>query len=816
MNVSYRWLKQIAPGIQEDPDALADRLGMLGAPVEEIERPGAGLGDIVVGRVLSTGPHPDADRLSLCRVEAGGEERDVVCGAPNVEQGALYPFAPVGATLPGGMQIRRAKIRGIHSEGMLCSEAELGLGRDASGIMRLSDELSPGTSLVDALGLDDTRLTLEVTPNRPDLLSIAGVAREVAPDGHHGIELTPFPAPGSDERTDATLPAIDLRRSARQGEAGGVSVGIEDAAGCPRYIAVVIEGVEIGPSPAWLAARLRAIGQRPINNVVDATNYILHELGQPLHAFDADLLKGPAIIVRRARAGETLTTLDDVERKLTSDMLVIADAEDAVAVAGVMGGAESEVSGTTTRVLLECAHFEPGTIRSTARALGLSTDASYRFERGADLEGMAQAAHRAVELIHAVAGGRVVEAAADIYPEPQEAPIVALRPARVARVLGEDIPPEDVERLLGQIGFELQDRTDGELLFRVPGFRWYDVTREIDLIEEVARRYGYDRFDDTPRAYRPTAVPDAPLAGLEDRLRDFFAAQGLLEARSISMAPESAGAVALLRPLSADEGFLRSTLAHGLLRATELNQARGVRDVRLYEIGTTFHPTAPDERPREESCAAVVLTGRSRPAHWSGEVPDWDIWDLRGMAESLVATLDPAGGEVAPLAGDDDPGTLVLPGLLRPGTQLALRAHGTLVGVAGEAAPDAVDAPAWAAPAFVLEVRLTDAMAERRRPVLEPVPTQPPSDRDLALIVPDAVPAAAVATTIRASAGELLETIEVFDVYTGKGVPAGSRSIAYRLVFRHPERTLKDAEVDQSVDRVLSTVRDVHGVERRG
>ncbi|MEJ2503320.1 MAG: phenylalanine--tRNA ligase subunit beta, partial [Gemmatimonadota bacterium] len=689
MNVSYRWLREIAPGIQEDPDALAERLGMLGAPVEEIDRPGARLGDIVVGRVLSTGPHPNADRLSLCRVDTGRTEHDVVCGAPNVEEGGLYPFAPVGATLPGGMTIRRAKIRGVHSEGMLCSEDELGLGRDASGILRLADGLDPGTPLVDALGLDDTRLTLEVTPNRPDLLSLAGVAREVAPDGHHGIELAPFPAPDSEERTDAHLPPVDLRRAEREGRAGGVAIRIDDPRGCPRYIAAVIDGVEIGPSPAWLAARLRSIGQRPINNVVDATNYILHELGQPLHAFDADRLNGPAIVVRRARPGETLTTLDGVDRTLTSEMLVIADAEDPVAVAGVMGGADSEVSGTTTRVLLECAHFDPGTIRSTARDLGLSTDASYRFERGADPEGMERAAHRAVELIQAVAGGRVVEEATDVYPEPRVAPRVALRPARVARVLGEEIPADEIVRLLGQIGFELEDRGADTLHFRVPGFRRYDVLREVDLIEEVARRYGYDRFDDTLRSYRPTAVPDAPIASLEDELRDFFVAQGLLEARSISMGPESAGSVPLLRPLSAEEGYLRSTLVHGLLRATELNHARGVRDVRLYEIGTTFHPGPPGERPREEARAAVVMTGRIHPPHWSRETPDRDLWDLRGLAESLVGRLDPETGEIGPLA-DDEGADLMLPGVYRPGPGLALRAHGHLVGVAGEVAPGAV------------------------------------------------------------------------------------------------------------------------------
>jgi phenylalanyl-tRNA synthetase beta chain len=813
MNVSYRWLREIAPGIQAPPEELADRLGMLGAPVEETARPGAGLEDVVVGRVLSSRPHPNADRLSLCEVDAGADApARVVCGAPVIEEGGLYPFAPVGAKLPGGVTIREAEIRGESSAGMLCSEAELALGRDSAGIMRLADGLAVGAPLAEALRLDDTRFTLEITPNRPDLLSHVGVARELAPDGHHGIELPPFPAADSDERTDATMPPVEFRRHEESGSAAGVRIGIEDTDGCPRYIGVLIEDVEIGPSPAWLASRLRAIGQRPINNVVDATNYVLHELGQPLHAFDLDRLKGPAIVVRRARPGETITTLDDVDRTLSPDMLVIADAEDPTAVAGVMGGAGSEVSAPTTRVLLECAYFEPRTIRRTARALGLSTDASYRFERGTDIDGMERAAHRAVELIQALAGGHVVEEAVDVYPAPAVPAPVGIRPQRVERLLGEPIDAETIEELLVHLGFELHERTDAALSFLVPGFRRHDVTREVDLIEEVARRFGYDRFDDGLRAFRPTAVPEAPLSRLEDALRDFFAARGLLEARSVPMAPEQAGEVELLRPLSAEEGRLRSTLAHGLVRAAELNMARGVRNVRLFELGTTFH-TAGDPLPAEEIRAAALLTGAARPQHWSGEAADYDLWDIKALASALVGAV--GGGTVEPL-GEDDRGNLVLPGTLEPDTLLGIRFDDELVGVAGRVAADAVDAPAWAASTFVLEMRVTDAMTGARRPVLAPIPTQPAIDRDLALLVPRSLAAAEVEAAIRGSGGELLEAVDIFDVYTGESVADGVRSIAYRLVFRHPERTLKDAEVDGAVERVLERLKDEYGVERRG
>lgn len=815
MNVSTRWLREIAPGIRETPEALAERLGMLGAPVEAIDRPGAALGDIVVARVMTAGKHPNADRLSLCEVDPGtGERLRVVCGAPTIVEGGLYPFAPVGATLPGGTRIRKAKIRGETSNGMLCSERELGLGKAHEGIMRLPDTLSPGARLVDALDLDDVRFTLEVTPNRPDLLSHVGVARELAPDGHHGIELPPFPEPGSGERTDARVPPLELRRADRSGAVAGVQVRIEDADGCPRYMAAAIDGVEVGPSPDWLAGRLRAIGQRPINNIVDATNYVLHELGQPLHAFDADRLGGSAIVVRRAAAGETIVTLDDVERKLDASMLVIADGERPTAVAGVMGGAGSEVGPGTTRVLLECAYFDPKTVRATARALGLSTDASYRFERGVDRDGMERALHRTVELVQTVAGGDVHEESLDLYPSPVEAPVVRVRPSRVERVLGEPIPGDEVRRMLEHLGFELREAGDDALAFTIPGFRAHDVAREVDLIEEVARRYGYERFGDALRPYRPNVVPEAPLSVLEDRLRDRLAGAGLLETRSVPMAPDGAGSVPLERPLSAEEGRLRSTLTYGLLRAVELNHARGVRDVRLFEIGTTFHPTPAGELPEEHTRVAAVLTGRRRPPHWTGEPADWDLWDVRGLLEELARDLGLDGSSVGPLG--QDPGSLALPGSHREGAAFGLWAEDALVGVAGEVAGSAIDAPAWAAPAFALEVRLTDAMAARRRPALEPVPNRPASDRDLALLVPDTLPAADVEATIRGAAGPLLEDLSIFDVYTGQGVASGVRSIAFRLVFRDPERTLKDEEVDAAVGRVLKRLEDAHGVERRG
>jgi len=807
MDISLRWLRALAAGLTDDAVEAADRLAMYGAPVDEVIRLGESLGDIRIARVVEAGRHPNADRLSLCRVDAGtGELLSVVCGAPNVRAGAYYPFAPVGATLPGGITIRKAKIRGETSEGMLCSERELGLGRDHAGIMELHGEFEPGAPFLEAVGLDDARLVVDVTANRPDLLSHIGVARELAPGGVAGIELPAFPG-GEATVGEAALPA---RRVGREGVVGGVRVRIEDPAGCPRYLAAVVRGVRVGPSPEWLASRLRAVGQRPINNIVDATNYVLHELGQPLHAFDLDRLAGPAIVVRRAAAGERMRTLDGVERSLAADMVVIADADRAVAVAGVMGGEESEVTAETRDVLLECALFEPKSIRRTRRALGLSTDASYRFERGVDPEGMELAARRAVALIVAVAGGTPEDVLLDVNPSEWQAPVVELRPARVAHVLGTELAEEEIVSLLEPIGFRVEGRMPaGALRVRVPGYRSYDVSREIDLIEEIARRRGYGTFGEEAGAYRPGTVPPDPLAGLEARLRELLVARGFLEARGLPFAPEAEGDVVVLNPLSATEGRLRRALVPGLLRRLEYNFARGQRHIRLFEIGTVFAP-APDGRsvPAEATRVAAVMTGARTPPHWSEQVPAYDLWDLKGVLAEVAREL--AGGEVevAPVAGDVDG--------LPFATAFRATAAGVAIGSGGLVQSSAVDAPPWADPVYALELELRPEMAQRRAVTFTPLPAFPAIERDVALLVPDAVEAARVEAAIRHTGGELLEAVFPFDVYRGKGIPERTRSIAYRLRFRAMDRTLTDAQADRALNRVLRQLREELGVERRG
>ncbi len=800
MNVSYRWLLDVAPGLDADPEEVAERLAARGAPVEGMKRLDAGLDGVRVGRVAGVRPHPDADRLVLCDVEAGAGAVQVVCGAPDVEAGRLYPFAPPGTTLPGGTSIEEAEIRGQTSRGMLCSERELGLGRDRSGLMELAPGLEVGAPLVEALELDDVRFDVEVTPNRGDLLSHLGVAREIAPGGDAGLRL---PAVPGEKGTDAR-PV----RDPEEVEASGARIRIEEPDDCHRYLGAVIRGVEVGPSPPWLAARLRAAGAQPINNVVDATNYVLLEMGQPLHAFDLDRLADRTVVVRRAEEGERLTTLDGVERTLTPEMLCICDAERPVALAGVMGGADSEVSEGTSDVLLECALFEPTRVRAARRALDLPTDASHRFERGVDPDGMVDALLRAVEIIVATAGGTLEREILDVRPRPWTGLEVPLRPSRVARILGVRFTPEGLEELLTPLGFTVSDGEGEALRVSVPGWRSYDVTREVDVVEEVARAHGYDEFPRELGPYRVGTVPDHPLFLLEDRLRDLLVARGFLEAQLPAFAPEDEGEVSLLNPISAEEGALRTSLLPGLLRRVEHNFARGTRDVRLFELGTCFFDDPGEKRPREETRVAVVATGRRRPPHWSTRDELVDLWELKGLLEDVVPRARVEDGVVVPGAPEG--------GLLDSGRGFTVKdADGEVVGAGGRIRSGEVDAPPWAEDVFALEVTLPAEPRPAPVPVYEPLPSFPGVDRDLALVVPADLPVETVRGAIVEAGGRHLTAVEVFDVYEGEGIPSGTRSVAFRLHFASPERTLTDDDVDEATDDVVRTLKEELDVEPR-
>jgi phenylalanyl-tRNA synthetase beta chain len=798
--LSRRWLEAML-GRVLDPGDLERRLSMLGAPVENVVPLHQDLGDVLIAEVLEVKKHPNADRLSLCLVNAGGVSSvEVVCGAPNVQAGKKYPYAPVGAVLPGGVQLERRKIRGVESNGMLCSAKELGLGDDHAGIMQLDTEAAPGGRFLDVVPVADHQIVIEVTANRPDLLCHKGVARELGASLGAVVKLPEIPG----AQVGGSGGGQAVRRSgggSAQGVVDGVEIRLEDTEGCPRYMAAVIRGVRVGDSPPWLAQRLRSVGQRPINNVVDATNYVLFELNQPLHAFDHAKLRGPAVVIRRARAGEKVVTLDGVGRTLTPEMTAICDAERPTIIAGVMGSAESEVSVMTTDIVLECAYFQPTRIRRTRRALELSSESSYRFERGIDMPGMPDALHRAITLIVAVAGGELREPPLDLWPAPIEERTIFLRPERVGRLLGMPVERAEIEQLLSSIGFFVAPK-DARLAVQIPGWR-PDVTREVDVIEEVARLKGYGAFPDELRPYRPGSVPDAPVERAKARVRSHLAQGGCYEARTFPLGPaDGPDAIAVLNPMSAEEAHLRTRLLPGLVRRVEHNWAARTRDIRLFEVGTVFRWGKGEGgkgtgAPEEWTSVAAVLTGARRPPHWTdgAKVPDMDIWDLKHHFELAVGLASPSSRLRAAEGG--------------PGWE----AIGPAEAVVGWAGVLEGDAPVWAAPLFGFEVRLglDDRLPVRYRPL----PLTPAVERDLALVLPPGVTAAAVADLLRRHAEPLLDTLTVFDEYRGPGIPPEQRSVGWHCSFRDPSRTLRENEVDTILAAALQALEAELGVRRR-
>ncbi len=780
MNISRRWIEAFL-NRKLDAREMADRLVMLGAGVDAIEPLHPGLEQVVVGLVEKAEPHPNADRLRVCLVNDGsGTSMHVVCGAPNVTAGKKYPFARVGTTLPGGITLDRRKIRGEVSEGMLCSARELGLGQDHDGILELHTDAAPGTRLLDALPVDDDRLVVDVTPNRPDLLGHKGVARELAWSYNTPFRLPQIPAAPSEGL--GTLRRIDANR----GKVDGVTVGTDDPEGCRRFTAVVIRGVKVGPSPAWLRDRLAAVGLRSISNVVDATNYALLELNHPMHAYDLAKVRGNEVVARRARNGETVVTLDGVERKLTSDMVSIYDAQGSVGVGGVMGGANTEVSETTTDLLLECAWFEPRRVRRTRKALGMSTDASQRFERGVDLWGLPEAQRRLADLILATAGGQVLDAV-DVWPIITNPPRIFLRVARVQQLLGASLPVSAIEKYLVAVGCTVLYKPDDErLAVDVPGWR-PDLESEVDLIEEIARLHGYDNFPIDLRPYRVGRLGDSPLDNAINQVRAGLVELGLLEATLLPMgAAEGPDSVRLLNPLSAEDSHLRETLLPGLARAVQANWSHQNRDIRLFEIGTGFRMAGAGQRPDESMRVGGVQTGARSPSHWSegGKSPEYDLWDLEAVFRAAVALANPAAQVQVDTGG-----------------WVARTENGRL---AGRAVQVDLVPPAWAAPVFGFEIEIA---ADVRPPVrYAPLPTTPSAWRDVTLLLGPGVTAAGVEDAMRATAGKLLETVTVISQFRSAQIGENQRAVQFRMVFRAPDRTVRDEEIDSAVARVLKAL----------
>lgn len=813
MNVSYQWLQSLVP-FEGTAAELRDLITSHSATVDELVALRADLAPIVVARVVEAARHPDSEHLSVTKVDAGtGQLLDVVCGAPNVAAGKLYPFAPTGTVMPAGLKIERRKIRGAVSDGMLCSARELGLGGDHEGILELDLDVQPGTPLLDAIPAGDSRLVVDVLANRPDLLSHRGIAREVAAVTGKPLALPPLEGAGG--------PIATARRAEGSGETGSTRVKLEEGAALARrYMGVVIRGIKVGPSPDWLVARLEAVGSRSINNVVDATNYVLWELGQPTHAFDLAKLESNTVVVRRARPNETLVTLDGVERKLSESLTVIADLLRPVAIAGIMGGRDSEVTDGTTDIFLEVASFDPARTRAGRKELGMGTDASYRFERGVDPEMAAEALDRCARLVIAVAGGSIAGAPLDLYPAPPTPRTAPLRAARVARVLGTPVPIDKAARILRSVGCTVKPAGSDAVDVTPPSWRG-DLVEEIDLIEEVARLHGYDAIPGTLRGVRPSAVRDDPQWIAADRVRTALVGAGLLEVRPLPfVAGAEQGYVRVCNPLAENESYLRREVLETLARRAEHNLAHMQGNVRIFEVGAVFAP-AEGPLPAEELRVGCLVMGDRDPAHFTAPKPQaFDEWDAKWLAQTLATAAYP--GKTVELRQAAGSGSECLWDIVVAGTRL------------GHVSQVTLDAPVWAAAPFGVELSLGSvasadvaapgehahettqaAEAERAFAPYRALPTTPASEFDLALLVRDDQRAEEVGSVIRSAAGDLLESLTVFDSYTGNGVPAGYRSLAWRLVLRHPERTLRDKEIEGRRAKILATLEKELDVRQR-
>ncbi|MFL5890949.1 MAG: phenylalanine--tRNA ligase subunit beta [Solirubrobacteraceae bacterium] len=826
MRLPLAWLRDYC-----DPplttEQLAERLDLTGTEVGFVEHHGVGALDrFVVGRVLEAEQHPDADRLSVCRVEVGnGDVAQIVCGAPNVAAGQIVAVARPGAVMPDGTELGRAKLRGVESDGMILAEDELGIGTDHAGILVLDDDLRPGQPLVDALPISTDVIELEITPNRPDCLGVYGLAREV-----HAITGAPLAAPPWSVDPGAT------------GEVPAASVVVEDPDLCPRFTARVYEDVRVGRSPPWLKARLMAAGQRPINNVVDVTNYVMLLTGHPLHAFDLDRVAGGRLVVRRARGGEQIELLDGAVRTLDDPMVVILDGEGPTSLAGIMGGSRSEVADDTTRVLMEVASWNGPNIQRTSRKLGVRSEASARFEKGLSPDAALEAQVMASVLMEHVVGATLLPGTIDVGGAGSPPATLTLRPERVAALLGIEIPAERCAQTLAALGFGV----DGEapLSVTVPHWRRNDVTREVDLIEEVARVDGVEKLPATLPARRGAYGVLTPVQQLRRRTEDALAARRLDELAGWSFtAPDlpdrlrlaaddpRRAAVLLANPLSSAQSVMRTTLLGSLLDGARHNVTHGARDVRLFELGAVYlaaqHPAAPPEAtapghgpvagdaerraaaqrahaatlPTERLHAAAVLTGAARPATWrEPEPPQADFFAAKGVLEGVAETLrvplrfEPAGAEP----------------FLHPARAARVLAAGEPAGWLGELHPAVAEA--WELPpAAAFEVDLDVLFAGAPDALLyEDVISFPAVHRDLAIVVPEAVPAAEVVETIR-TASPLLERVDIFDVYTGEQVGPGRKSLALHLTFRTSDRTLRDEEVDRQIEDIVGALRKLGG-----
>jgi phenylalanyl-tRNA synthetase beta chain len=825
MKVTLNWLKQYVD-FNWSPEELTERLTMLGLEVEGVQKLGGEFEGIVVAQVITRDKHPNADKLSLCRVNDGKGERQIVCGAQNFKAGDKVPLILPGASLPPKpgekepFTIKVGKIRGVESHGMLCSHEELGIDPEAighkkeDGLLILRENAIVGQPLAEYLGKggSDVVYDLEVTPNRPDLNSVIGIAREIAAVTGNALRIPEIKSQQSEVKTENL-----------------VAVRIDDAELCPRYTARVIKGVKVGPSPDWLRNTLEKVGIRSISNVVDVTNYVMLEIGQPLHAFDYHLIgrkaevKGlksenvetdiststlqpsnlstPTIVVRRAAAAEKFKTLDNQDRTLTTDMLLIADEQKGIALAGVMGGANTEINAQTVDVLIESAYFNPTNIRRTSKTLGLRSDASYRFERGADIGICDWASQRTAQLILETAGGQLAEGVVDVQPIPKEAKAVTLHFAKSKELLGIGISHSEQVSSLTKLGLTLAEQHPGACTFKIPSWR-VDIKREVDLIEEVGRLYGIDKIPSTPPRGALGANAFDSIYDQISEARRILTGLGLDEAQGQTLISDTAArlasshVLALENPLSSDMNVLRPSLLPGLLDSLRINLSRKNGDVALFEIGRVF--TEANGQPKEERRVAMAITGRRSPAFWSGgdREAKFDIADLKGIAEDL---LEQFGLRGVVFAKNPESTALML-------ESAAVTLGGKLpVGELGQLLPTLAKKYDLRDAVYLAEFNLDLLLAKRNAAKsFKPLPQFPSSRRDVALLVPEAITHNGVLATVKQAKPANLESVELFDVFRGKHVPAGQKSLAYAFTYRAADKTLTDVEVNAAHEKLVA------------
>jgi len=792
MKISYNWLKELID-FEAPPEKVAELLTQSGSEVEAIEKKGYEISGVVAGQIKTVDPHPQADKLTVCTVDIGNETLTAVCGAPNVKPGLNILFAKIGSTLVGGEKLNKAKIRGVESFGMILAEDELGISDDHTVVIELEDNIKPGTPLEDILPLCDHIFELEITPNRPDCLSHIGIARELKALLGNQIKYPDFNVSETGKAVSQDL-----------------TIEINDPDGCPRYTGRLLSGVKIASSPLWLKARLNYLGIRPINNVVDITNYVLLETGHPLHAFDYDMLKTKKIVVRRAESGEMFTTLDGVGRELNDGHLLITDGEKSVALAGIMGGQNSEVTESTTNILMESAYFDPVVIRRGAKTVGLSTESSQRFERGADPDMASKANNRACALIAEHAGAKVHKGMIDAYPKKFKPATIDFRPDRANAVLGKDIDKKEICNIFKGLDIEFKDNSPMKIT--QPSFR-PDLTREIDLVEEIARIYGLDNI---PDMYRPGGNLDieiAPESIIKDRLRDFLVGRGfveifpltLVDSQQLDKIDNNINLVTLQNPLSEEMSALRPDLTYSMIKTLKHNINFGNKDVKLFEIGTSYKPS-PGDLADEKETICLGISGRERPVSWRNKETFSDFYSLKAELEAIFEYFQISfeiKTEANPYFDDNCSFILVLPGNRNSG-------------YFGKISSKAAKTVGLKQDCYVAELCLSSfAELALRLRYYKQLPKYPASDRDIALIVENDVPTEDILKIIHSTGGDIVEDAFLFDIYHGKNIPEGKKSVAFRIIYRSKQQTLTDNEVDEIHGKVVSKLNKDFGAELR-